>query len=290
MDWDDIRYFLHAVRAGSYTAAGERLNVNRTTIGRRLAQFEESLGMALYEQTDEGYRPTSAGYLILESGRAIERIADDLTGRLTSVKDSQSGIVRVAASAGIGTEFLPQILAFRTLFPDIRIEMIYATDVIRCIAHRKADLAICLADSRPGHLLGPRICQLEQAFYASRECMERMPDDPARDRIGWGHEMASLPDRWTKSNIAAEGNSVLEVNSWGDLFSAVRLGIGAAWLWRFAAEQAGDLVCLAPAEKAYATSLWLLHRADVPPDPPARALSDFLMTEIGARCVDLQTA
>ena len=232
MDWDNIRYFLHTVRAGSYTAAGERLNVNRTTIGRRLTQLEESLGVALYEQTDEGYRPTSAGHLILESGRAIERITDDLMGRLTSVKEAQSGIVRVAASAGIGTEFLPQILAFRALFPHIRVELLYATDVIRCVAHRKADLALCLADDRPGHLLGPRICHLDQALYASHPCIARSPNDPVRDRIGWGHEMAGLPDRWAKANLAAEGNAVLEVNSWGDLFGAVKLGIGAAWLWQ----------------------------------------------------------
>jgi DNA-binding transcriptional LysR family regulator len=284
VDWDDIRYFLNAVRAGSYTAAGERLNVNRTTIGRRLAHFEDALRIALYEQTDEGYRPTPAGYIILESGREIERITDDMIERLTSVRGSRSGIVRVVASAGIGTEFLPQILAFRALFPDIRIEMIYATDVIRCIAHRKADLAICLTDARPGHLRGPRVCELEQALYASEACVARRPADPGHERIGWGHEMASLPDRWVKSNVTAEGGAVLEVNSWTDLIGAVRMGIGAAWLWRFSADNTDDLVRLSTTEPAYTTSLWLLHRADVPLDPPARALSDFLAAKISGQC------
>ncbi len=286
IEWDDIRYFLNTVRAGSYTAAAERLNVNRTTIGRRLAHFEETLGMSLYEQTDEGYHPTSAGHLVLESGRAIERIADNLMERLASVRDAQCGVVRVAASAGIGTEFLPQLLNFRTLFPDIRVEMIYAVDVIRCIARRKADIAICLADHRPGHLVGPRICLLEQALYASSSRVAKNAM-PAQDRVGWGHEMSLLPDRWVAANLQAGRNIVLEVNNWGDLYAAVTLGIGAAWLWQFVAEQSHNkLICLAPPERAYTTSLWLLHRADVPPDPAARTLLDFLAAEIGTRCLN----
>lgn len=41
MDWDDIRYFLAVAREGSVRAAAERLEVNHSTVLRRIAQLEE---------------------------------------------------------------------------------------------------------------------------------------------------------------------------------------------------------------------------------------------------------
>ena len=42
MEWDDLRIFLAAVRAGSYSAAAPRLGINRTTVGRRVTVLEEA--------------------------------------------------------------------------------------------------------------------------------------------------------------------------------------------------------------------------------------------------------
>ena len=48
-----------------YTSAAERLRVNRTTVGRRIGQLEANLGVSLFEQTPNGYRPTAAGRVVL---------------------------------------------------------------------------------------------------------------------------------------------------------------------------------------------------------------------------------
>ena len=47
IDWDDLRYFLRALEAKSLAGAARRLGVEHSTVGRRLAALERSLGASL---------------------------------------------------------------------------------------------------------------------------------------------------------------------------------------------------------------------------------------------------
>lgn len=275
-DWDDIRYFLHAVRAGNYTTAAQRLQVNRTTIGRRLAHLEESLGVPLYEQTEEGYRPTPAGQLVLDCGQAMEQSILDLADRLARLRSGGGSVVRVIASAGIASEFLPELLAFRALHPDVTVELVSGRDALRTLLQRKADLGLCLVDSRPGYLLGQRIGQLTPALYGSAAYAARRGASADHDWVCWGNEMAALPDRWVRLNLRPGLGAVLEVNSWAELRQAVADGFGVAWLWTQFADTVPGLVRFAEPLADAGIGFWLLYRSDVPLDPGAKALSDYL--------------
>ena len=51
LNWDDLRYFLGAVRAGTLAGASRAMKVEHTTIGRRLSSLEE-LGALLDRGVD----------------------------------------------------------------------------------------------------------------------------------------------------------------------------------------------------------------------------------------------
>ena len=59
--WDDLRYFLAFARAGSMQAAAKAPGVHQSTIQRRIAELEESLGRRLVEPYGGGYRLTELG-------------------------------------------------------------------------------------------------------------------------------------------------------------------------------------------------------------------------------------
>jgi DNA-binding transcriptional LysR family regulator len=61
IDWDDVRYFLAVARRASVRAAAAQLDVNHTTILRRIAQLETRLHSQLFEKLPAGYRLTEAG-------------------------------------------------------------------------------------------------------------------------------------------------------------------------------------------------------------------------------------
>jgi DNA-binding transcriptional LysR family regulator len=279
-DWDDLKFFITAVRAGNYTHAAARLKVNRTTVGRRINALESDLGVSLFEQTPTGYRPTPAGRAVLESAEQIEREIEKLTDRLATPDQRITSTVRVAVSGEIGTEFMAELLAFRKSEPDIKLELLTARDALTTVLQRKADLGICLVPYRPENLRGTRIGALSQRLYAARKYLEALPTHHRfedHEWIGWGKEAAnSASARWLKANLPEAAQISAEVNSWDAFKEAVQSGLGIGHMWSFVADREPSLVSIRDIEPELSMELWLLVRDDVPPDTRTKKLMEFL--------------
>src|ERR1700757_1624254 len=93
--WDDVRVFLAAARAGSLSGAARALGVGHVTVGRRLASLEARLGVTLLNRTPDGFVTTTAGDAILRQCMTMETAAIDLE-RIAAGSDSLlSGTIRV---------------------------------------------------------------------------------------------------------------------------------------------------------------------------------------------------
>ncbi|MCJ2120956.1 LysR family transcriptional regulator [Methylobacterium sp. J-077] len=51
MDWDDLRVFLQVVRSGQMAAAARLLNLDHSTISRRIARLKGQVGATLFDRT-----------------------------------------------------------------------------------------------------------------------------------------------------------------------------------------------------------------------------------------------
>lgn len=280
MEWSDLQVFLAAVRAGSYTAAGRQLNINRTTVGRRIDALEASLGLALFDETPSGPGPTLAGQRLLAAATAIEHEVAAMLADLAA-PDHRTGAIRIAASAGMVAEFLPELLVFRQANPAIPIELLGELDPLDAVTHRRADLAIALIRVPPLRLSGMQLAVLSQAPYARLDLQGEVP------ALGWGHEFdAALPGGpWVANPAgdAAEKAGLATFNSWPQLKQAVLAGFGSAVLWCFAANAEACLRQLAPPDPRHDCPLWLLRRAKVPPGPALQTLIAFLQERLSAR-------
>lgn len=281
MEWSDLQVFLAAVRAGSYTAAGRQLNINRTTVGRRVDALEAALGVPLFNETPRGPAPTPAGQRLLAAATAMEREVTALRADLAAPA-GMAGPIRIAGSAGIAAEFLPELLAFRRANPACPIELLGELDPLDAVTHRRADLALALVRVPPLRLSGVQVAVLSQAPYARRDLPGDVPP------LGWGHEFdAALPaGHWAAANPVgevAEKAGLATFNSWPQLKQAVLAGFGSAVLWCFAADAEPTLHRLAPPDPRHDCPLWLLHRAKSPPSPALSHLIAFLQQTLAAR-------
>src|SRR5690348_10251910 len=73
VNWDDLRYFLGAVRAGTLAGASRAMGVEHTTIGRRLASLERALGGAFVLRSPDGLKLTPLGERLLPLVEGVER-------------------------------------------------------------------------------------------------------------------------------------------------------------------------------------------------------------------------
>ena len=85
MNWDDLRLFLAVARTGSISGAARQLDVQHSTVSRRIRQFEEKLGTRLIERKQGGYELTPAGESVREAASHIEREVLAVDGSLHGI-------------------------------------------------------------------------------------------------------------------------------------------------------------------------------------------------------------
>jgi DNA-binding transcriptional LysR family regulator len=178
-DWDDLRIFLAAARAGSLAAAGQRLGLDTATVGRRIARLETSLKSTLLVRSRSGVQLTAAGAQLLETGieaeNAIERAAHG------AHPDVVAGTVRISAAEGFGTAVIaPALPALAELRPGLRIELAAAPGILSA-SRREVDIAISLGPPDAHRLVVEPLTDYQLALYAAPEYLERhgVPQHPA---------------------------------------------------------------------------------------------------------------
>lgn len=283
MEWDDLRIFLAAVRAGSYTAAARHLGINRTTVGRRIEYLEKKLGVELFLYRAASPHPTKAGQALLAAATQMEAAMLQLEAQLAEPRPPFPTI-RLVASAGLASEFMELLAEFGAQHPDIPLEFSAELDPVDAVTHRRADLGLGLLRLPPKYLQSTPIATVHQALYGAKN---RRTDRP----LGWGHEMdMAIPAQWTSSNPSgdhAEAAGLMRFNHWHELKQAVIAGMGVASLWCFTADGDERLKRLAEPDPRFSYNLWLLRRASYPASPSQQKLIDFLIAHLPQQ---LQTA
>jgi DNA-binding transcriptional LysR family regulator len=106
LNWDDVRYFLAVSRSGSVRGAAEKLQVNHTTVLRRIAQLEDRLGARMFEKLPSGYRLTDAGEQVQEFAEQMETSSHQLEKRVLGQDQGLRGVLRVTMAPTVATHLL----------------------------------------------------------------------------------------------------------------------------------------------------------------------------------------
>ena len=169
MDWDKLRIFHAAAETGSFTRAGEQLNLSQSAISRQIAALEDSLKTTLFNRHARGIVLTEQGELLHRTVRDVfDRIAHVET-RLMDLKDMPRGDLKVTAPVGIGSTWLARHIGeFLVHYPDIRLQLIL-TDAELDLSMREADIAIRLHQSTQSSLVQRRLMTVHNHLYASRQ-------------------------------------------------------------------------------------------------------------------------
>lgn len=268
MNWDDLRYFLAAVRLRTFSAAAAELRVNRTTVARRIQQLERRLGQSLFIHQHKEYRLTDFGEELYQQACKLEHNIQSLEETLGLGEQLLDGHLRIAAPLGLGPEFIGELAIFSRSYPQIRWEMLNTVDPIAALNQRKADVALAVSPSCPEHIRGHFIGELARALYASKSYLRQIPAQTPLSQhhwIGWGQDLAeSQAAKWMARELPDTVYKPAEVNSWNAILAAVRSGLGIAHLWCFLAKNDKRLQAIREPTEELSMGLWLMRPAQIP--------------------------
>ena len=198
LDWNDIRIFLGVAREGSTLAASKKLNINQTTVGRRMHALETALGLTLFERDTRGYAMTAQGSALFDVAADMENAADQVLTRASHLRRASDGTIRVTAAHSSMTHWvLPLISEFRKHNPNTHFET-NASEQYVSLEKGEADIAIRAADNIAGDtLIARKLPAVRWGIYCSKAYLaaNRMPRS-IEDLIH--HPILSYPDAMVK--------------------------------------------------------------------------------------------
>lgn len=281
-NWDDLRLFLAVARAGSLSGAARGLGVTHSTVFRRLAAFEERLGVRLFERLPNGYALTAPGEEMLEAVARIDEEIAALARKVTGRDQRLSGTIRITATDMLAAGLMPRHLAaFRAARPGIELEMI-VTDTSLDLTRREADIALRVGNAAQETLVGRRVGRLAFGVYASLARRRRAldPDLARNDWIGFGASHGPLSRhlaRWLP-----DLRPFYRTNSIIAAVAAAKAGIGLAALPCAIADREPDLIRIAPLPEDFLLDLWLLTHEDLRNTARVRAFMEFTAAALAA--------
>lgn len=164
-NWDDLRFVLEVVRAGSVSAAGKTLGVNHATVLRRVAAFEARFGVTLFDKTVRGYAVAPGNQQVLEALTAAEEAFQAVDRAAKGARVPLRGNVRVTSTDTLCVAVLPEILAeIAQEAPELRIELI-SSNLHLNLSRMDADLTVRPAHELPDELEGEAPARLGFSAY-----------------------------------------------------------------------------------------------------------------------------
>lgn len=288
-DWNDLKYFLALARHGSTLAAGRALQVDASTVQRRLAELERRIGQPLARRQASGYRLTELGQALLAPAQQVEQAVRAFEQSLGPAQRAVAGVVRVTCPEPLVLRLTQSSLLerFHACHPGLRVEFV-VSDKYLDLAHGDADLALRSGDTDDGELIGRKIGDSLWAVYGHRDHLARH-GAPQRIEDLADHALISFDDtmaghrvvRWLarvapQARIVARNNSVL-----GLLYSA-KAGVGLAPLPTALGDGEPELQrVLGPIDELSRAWRVLAHPLQRH-TPRVAALFDFLVDEVEA--------
>ena len=238
MDWDKLRVFHTVALAGSFTHAGEDLNLSQSAVSRQISALEEELGVQLFHRHARGLEPTEHGDLLYQSAHEVFDKLAAVRARLTDSKNIAAGDLRITTTVGIGSTWLtPRTHDFLEIYPDIRLSII-CDDRELDLGMREADVAIRITEPRQPDLIKKRLFTVRSHLYASKAYLEKhgAPRDvhdlddcrliaygdhapPTLRNVNWPRTVGVKPHGRPRATI-------LQVNNIYGLLLAIESGVG----------------------------------------------------------------
>jgi DNA-binding transcriptional LysR family regulator len=143
MNWDDLRVVSAIRDEGTYAGASARLRIDETTVGRRLARIERTLGLRLFEAVDGVRKPTPQCEAVLAHVEAMAMHAAEIN-KVGEGLPQLIGRFRIASTNAVAEQILsPSAGQFLSRNPGLTLQFLTSAENVR-FSRWEADLAIRL--------------------------------------------------------------------------------------------------------------------------------------------------
>ena len=290
MDWDKLRVFHAVAEAGSFTHAGETLNLSQSAVSRQISALEENLQVPLFHRH-------ARGLILTEQGESLNRTVREVFAKLamteallTESKEKPAGRIKVTTTVGFGSSWLaPRLQGFLEMYPDVTMSLLL-DDADLDLAMREADVAIRMHAPKQPDLVQRHLMQIHWVVVAHPDYLARA-GTPGRPEDLDDHKLILFGDyrppvadiNWLAEAGRRAGSprrALLEVNSMHAMAMAIRSGVGIGVLPDWMTGELDGLVRLLPEMKAPKVDVFFVYPEELRNSKRVAVFRDFLLARL----------
>jgi len=290
-DLNDLDVFCRVVEREGFSRAAVELGVPASSVSRRIARLEESLGVRLLQRTTRKLHLTDAGKSYYDE---VSRALTDLASAEKCVQATQGtprGRVRVTT---VSEPFVEGLLYdFLLRYPDVSLEVDKSHRVVDLVAEG-FDLAIRAGSLPDSSLVAHRLLTSGPVVVAAPSYLERrgtptaVADLRQHDCVIMAPSLAgatwNLRTPRGEARVSVSGR--VAVNAFQAAVEACVRGLGLGLFPRHFIEPriaSGELVLVLPDAAPSPTGLWVVYPSRTLVAPAVRALIDHIKGELPQR-------
>ncbi|MGH6949114.1 MAG: LysR family transcriptional regulator [Kiloniellales bacterium] len=291
MDWDKLRIFHAVAEAGSFTHAGELLNLSQSAVSRQIGALEDSLKVPLFHRH-------ARGLVLTEQGELLYRTAHEVFGKLalteaqlTESKDRPKGVLKVTTTVALGSSWLAASMReFIDVFPEIELRLVL-TDRELDLSMREADVAIRLSPPRQPDLVQRHLLTVHMNVYASAGYLKRsgtprkVEDLDTHRLVVFGDDVRPpVPDiNWLLTAGLKPGETrrpAMTINNVYGVMQAIQSGTGIGSLPEFIAGSESGLVQVLPELEGPQFDAYFVYPEELRSSKRIQVFRDFLLRKV----------
>jgi len=167
MNLNDIRLFIHVIEQNSFTAAAEQLNLQKSTISRRIAQLEDELGVRLLQRTTRKLSLTEEGHDLYQRCLPLFNELSHITDQVAARRHEPKGRLRITMPPEMGIFIMNDVIgSFMEQHPGIQLDVELSARLVDLV-EEGIDLALRVGELVDSSLIGRKLAESEIALYAS---------------------------------------------------------------------------------------------------------------------------
>jgi DNA-binding transcriptional LysR family regulator len=282
---DDLLVLLAVGRSGRYNTAAEELGLNHTTISRRIAALEQSIGGRVLARVGGGWELTDLGREALSAAEAVESAVRSLNADAGGVRTLE-GVVRISATDGFSAYIAaPAAAQVQRAHPKVAVEIVATTQ--RASQQRSGlDVEVVVGEPKVHRAKAIRLGDYCLGLYGSRDYLTEhgtptsIADLSRFPLVYFIDSMLQVDDLDVASSFApAMRESVTSTNVFVHV-EATRAHAGIGLLPCFMADRHEDLVRVLPDAVAILLTYWLVTRAETLRRPEVAAVVDAIRDRV----------
>lgn len=293
MDWDKVRVFHAVAEAGSFTHAGEALNLSQSSVSRQISALEKSLNAPLFHRHARGLRLTETGETLYRTAQEVVAKMSIAEAMVTESRDRPKGPLRITTTVAFGSIWLTERLKnFIETYPDISVTLIVSEDELD-LSMGEADVAIRMTPPRQPDLIQRRLATMHHRAFAAPSYLNAHGTPHRLDELD-DHQLIAYDEyfhppftqiNWMLKAGMEPGQTrrpVLQVNNIYGMYRAAASGLGIASLPDYMGQLARDLVPVLQEMEGPAFDIYFSYPEELRHSQRIAVFRDFLLRNIGS--------